>query len=163
MSSRRFFIRKWSCNICQFNDSLPSQSRAIRSQTQKNVKLEKNMALFFRIVRVHVIRQMFKLQFRIEKWTPDVLTLATTFHNSRSCAISFQRPKCANAYDAVGNWRVKEFWFGTRQKCSLATSRHFQPARHQVTATRTCSTTTLWSRARVSRSKHTTALSPGLE
>ena len=44
-SNRRFFFMKWSCNICQFHDSLTSQSRAIPSQSQKILKFVKIMAL----------------------------------------------------------------------------------------------------------------------
>ena len=34
-SSLRFFIRKWSSNVCHFHDYLTSQSRTIPSQSQK--------------------------------------------------------------------------------------------------------------------------------
>ena len=37
---------------------------------------------------------MFELQFMIENWTPDVLTLATTFYD-----VSFPRPVAVKAFE----------------------------------------------------------------
>ena len=60
---------------------MTSQSRSIRSHTQIIVKFVKFWPLIFWIVRVRVIRQMFQLQFMIEKWMPDLLTPSTTFYD----------------------------------------------------------------------------------
>ena len=93
---------------------MSSESCAICSQSQKIVKFAKLMALMFGIVRVRVIRQMFKLQLMIEKLRPDVLTLYTILFD--------HRPKCANiapartnVYETTGDRRVKlrrkrRFW-----------------------------------------------------
>ena len=69
---------------------MTSQARMIRSRNI--VKFVKFMTLFFEIVRVRVIRQIFQLQFMKEKPRPDLLTLATIF---------------TDAYETVGNRRVK--------------------------------------------------------
>ena len=62
-----------------------------------------------------MIRQMFQLQFMIEKWTPDLLTLFTIFYAVSAHAIASQRPKCVNlapagakAYETFGNRRVNK-------------------------------------------------------
>ena len=71
------------------------------------------MALIFLILRVHVILQMFQIQFMIGNRGLKFLLYPHHFTIAQSREISSQTPKCANmalagtnAYKTVGNRRV---------------------------------------------------------
>ena len=61
------------------------------------VKFVKFVALFFLIVRVRVIFQLFHLQFMIEKRRPEILALSMTF-NDLSVSISLSGTRGVNKF-----------------------------------------------------------------